>query len=105
MTNLYYALSGGVIIFIAWQIMVHIILPRRPKHVPFPTLDPLPTLNKGDAVQIIKAEWSFNLQDYRYKVGEIGKVVRVINPACVVVELENQREFIMPSFHVRRYYD
>jgi hypothetical protein len=104
MTNLYYALSGGVIIFIAWHIWFGIILPRRPKHTP-PSIDPLPTLHKGDVVQIIKSEWSFNLQDYRYKVGEIGKVARVINPAMIVVELEHQREFIMPSFHVRRYYD
>ena len=105
MSNLLWALLGGAIIFISWHIWFGLILPRRPKHTPFPTLDPLPELSPGNVVMIIKAEWSFNLQDYRYKVGEIGKVVRVINPACVVVELENQREFIMPSFHVRRYYD
>jgi hypothetical protein len=105
MTNLLYVLSGGVIIFIAWHIWFGIILPRKPKHVPFPTLDPLPVLEKGNVVMIIKAEWSFTMQDYRYKVGEIGKVARVINPACVVVELDHGREFIMPSFHVRRYYD
>ena len=104
MTNLYYAIAGGLIVFLAWHIWFGIILPRRPKHT-MPTPDPLPTLQKGDVVQIIKSEWSFNLQDYRYKVGEIGKVVRVINPAMIVVELDNQREFIMPSFHVRRYYD
>ena len=99
---IYFAIAGGLFAFIVWH-TVKLIMCNRPQHVQ-PSPKPLPVFSAGDHVITIQASWSYNLQDYRYRVGEIGKVLHVINSASIVVELPDQREFTMPAFHLRRYH-
>ena len=99
---IYFAIAGGLFAFIAWH-TVKLIMCKRPQHVQ-PAPEPLPVFSAGDQVITVQASWSYNLQDYRYRVGEVGKVLHVINPASIVIELQDQREFVMPAFHLRRYH-
>jgi ribosomal protein L21E len=103
MTSLYFAIAGGAVALIVWH-TVMLIMVNRPNHAQ-PSVDVLPVFSAGDHVITVQGSWSYNLQDYRYRVGETGKVLHVINSASIVVELPDQREFIMPAFQERRYYE
>lgn len=102
MSGIYLAFAGGAFVLIAWH-TVKLIMCKRPQHHQ-PAPEPLPVFSAGDQVITVQASWSYNLQDYRYRVGEIGKVLHVINPASIVVELPDQREFIIPAFNLRAYH-